>query len=118
MLSSDAMHVIHVLTAMNGNGILLSKVKQRYAWIVKHYTRAMYVTQRKEKMLSQPCIGMLNETVTLDVTVVTHAKHVRNGSGILHLTKPVPYVLVVLKHYTRAMYVTNRKAKICIDCEA
>ena len=53
MLSSDAMHVIHVLTATNGNGILLSLEKQRNALIVKHNTLAMYVTNRKAKMLFQ-----------------------------------------------------------------
>ena len=52
MLSSDAMHVIHVLTAMNGNGILLSKAKPKYAWIAMHNTNARYVTQRKTRMLS------------------------------------------------------------------
>ena len=55
---------------------------------------------------------MLNKIVTLDVIIVTHAKHVKNGSGILHFTKQTQYVLVVLKHYTRAMYVTNKKAKM------
>ena len=55
---------------------------------------------------------MLNRIVTLDVTIVTHAKHVRSGNGILHFTKQTQYVLVVLKHYTRAMYVTNKKAKM------
>ena len=36
----------------------------------------------------------------------------KDGSGILHLIKPIRYVLTVSKHYTRAMYVTAKKVKM------